>query len=72
MALSLPVPVRTTQVSIFSNQPTLAYLPVQQKSANKFYVTPNSLNSIPLMTKTFTPEKREVVVNAIGKYFSFV
>jgi len=65
MTLALPAGDART-VEIYSNNSKNAYLP-RKSIENKFHVIPNSINHINIHTKTFTPEMKRVVVNAIGK-----
>jgi len=51
-------------VEIYSSNPKNAYLP-KKSIENKFHVIPNSINHLMIHTKTFTPDQKRVVINAL-------
>lgn len=59
---------KTKEVSIFSSNPSNAYLPFDRQHRNKFNMIPNQFNFLEIQTKTYTPDKKEVLINAVGKY----
>ena len=66
--LSLSLPAGEARVvEIYSSNNKNVYLP-KRSIENKFHVISNSINHISIQTKTFTPDQKRVVVNAIGKY----
>ena len=65
--ISLALPAGESRiVEIHSSNSKNVYLP-KRSIDNKFHVISNSINHVSVHTKTYTPDQKRVVINAIGK-----